>query len=463
MLIVGKSLIDTIFFQTICNKHLLLRGDYRNLFVRKKFNFFHEYHILDYSPWPFLASLSVFLVAAGLVVLFHYFYLFHLSLGFVQLALVVYLWFDDIVGEGVDHTDKIRTGLRVGMFLFILSEVMFFFSFFWAYFHASLSPAVELGCSWPPVGLLDVVIAPLQIPFLNTLILLYSGVTITCAHHAFDFSSLDFKKKIYKLYLLIVVYSLNLKQLFRAYVILSSTALCITVFYENKGRTRFYLIFTVLLAMFFTALQMFEYYESAFFMSDGVYGSTFFLMTGFHGFHVIIGTIMIMVCLGRFIKGHFDDSNCVGLECAIWYWHFVDVVWLFLFFCIYIWGFVVRTGGFIVVRDFRLFEEPQCCILDFAHNFQYSFQDPATIIMSDLLKLHNSLMILLIILLVFVSWLFISTSISSHRKYILYFYNICSVFGSIRSREGVSKFTAGLDNFFSSKLFYLRRGNLYTE
>jgi cytochrome c oxidase subunit 3 len=188
------------------------------------------------------------------------------------------------------HTKAVQRGLKMGVVLFIVSEVMFFFAFFWAYFHSSLAPAIEIGSIWPPVGI--TVFSPWGVPLLNTLILLLSGVTITYAHHALTLGN------------------------------------------------RFYLVdglaFTILLAVIFTFLQAFEYRTAPFNISDGIYGSTFFMATGFHGFHVIIGTTFIVVCLMR--VHHFTKQHHVGFEAAAWYWHFVDVVWLFLFVSIYFWG-----------------------------------------------------------------------------------------------------------------------------
>ncbi len=176
------------------------------------------------------------------------------------------------------------------MVLFIVSEIMFFFAFFWAYFHSSLVPTIEIGSIWPPAGI--EVFNPWGVPLLNTFLLLLSGLTITYAHHA----------------LLLGYY-----------------------FYVKDG-----LLMTVFLAILFTLFQGYEYFEAPFSIADGIYGSTFFMATGFHGFHVIIGTTFIVVCLFRI--HHFTREHHVGFEAAAWYWHFVDVVWLFLFVSIYWWG-----------------------------------------------------------------------------------------------------------------------------
>jgi cytochrome c oxidase subunit 3 len=178
------------------------------------------------------------------------------------------------------------------MILFIVSEVMFFFAFFWAFFHSSLAPTIEIGSVWPPLGI--EVLNPWDIPLLNTLILLLSGVTVTWAHHSIVAGE-------------------------RKQAIISLTL-------------------TVSLGIIFTIFQALEYIEANFTISDSVYGSTFYMATGFHGFHVLIGTIFLSVCLLRLFYKHFTRQHHFGFEAAAWYWHFVDVVWLFLFITIYWWG-----------------------------------------------------------------------------------------------------------------------------
>jgi cytochrome c oxidase subunit 3 len=215
--------------------------------------------------------------------------------GFIIIILTMYTWFRDIVREAVfegQHTRQVQLGLRNGMLLFIFSELLFFMSFFWAFFHASLAPTPEIGSLWPPLGIET--INAWGFPFLNTLILLTSGATITWAHHS--------------------------------------------LILGNRRSTILSLIITIGLAVFFTLIQAYEYIESSFSISDSVYGTTFFLLTGFHGLHVIVGTIFILVSLLRLINGHFTKTNHFGFEAAAWYWHFVDVVWLFLFVVVYWWG-----------------------------------------------------------------------------------------------------------------------------
>jgi len=256
----------------------------------------HSFHLVTPSPWPIITSFVSFFFLVGAVAYMHRYAGggFTLIFGLILLLVCMAIWWRDVIRESTwqgNHTFKVQRGLRIGFALFILSEVMFFFSVFWAFFHSSLSPSVELGSVWPPVGL--PILNPWHVPFLNTLVLLMSGVTITLAHHA----------------------------------IVNVTKLA------NIG-----FLLTVFLAIFFTALQVYEYIFAPFEFSDGIYGSTFFFSTGFHGFHVFIGTCFIAVCWARFNLSHFNASHHLGFEFAAWYWHFVDVVWLFLFASIYWWG-----------------------------------------------------------------------------------------------------------------------------
>lgn len=264
------------------------------LFSGKKY---HPFHLVTTSPWPFFTAWSAFSVAVGATLFMHNFYggNFFLFYSLIILFAGMGFWWRDVIREatfeGV-HTLSVQHGLRFGFILFIVSEVMFFFAFFWAFFHSSLSPTVELGCIWPPVGIYP--FNPWGVPLLNTYILLLSGATITATHHHLV---------------------------------------------AGEGKlSRGYLIYTLFLAFLFTTVQVSEYLESSFSINDGVYGSTFFMATGFHGFHVIVGTIFLTVCYFRFLNHHFTKTHHIGFEAAAWYWHFVDVVWLFLFVSIYWWG-----------------------------------------------------------------------------------------------------------------------------
>nr|UAV89295.1 cytochrome c oxidase subunit 3 [Cladonema multiramosum] len=256
---------------------------------------YHPYHLVDPSPWPYVMACGVLLTTLGTVIYFHYSQLFLVLLGLISIAMCMFLWLKDVVRESTFqgyHTKIAVTGLKIGFLLFIVSEVLFFFSFFWAFFHSSLSPSVEIGVMWPPTGIHP--LNPFSVPLLNTAILLSSGATVTWAHHS--------------------------------------------IVSGDRSNALTGLTLTVILGFIFTALQAMEYVEAPFSIADSVYGSTFFVATGFHGLHVIIGTIFLFVCLIRLNYSHFTQSHHFGFEAASWYWHFVDVVWLFLYVCIYWWG-----------------------------------------------------------------------------------------------------------------------------
>ena len=257
----------------------------------------HTYHLVDPSPWPLLASLGGFMLTSGLVLYMHKFIngweLFFS--GFLVIIFVMYAWWRDVVREATfenQHSITVQKGLRLGMILFIVSEIMFFFAFFWSFFHSSIAPAYNIGGIWPPKFIST--INAYTIPLTNTFILLTSGVVVTCAHHA--------------------------------------------VLARAKKHTLIALIFTLILAILFTFLQGLEYINSPFNISDGAYGSCFYMATGFHGFHVVIGTLALFISLIRIVLNHFTNEQHFGFEAAIWYWHFVDVVWLFLFVAVYWWG-----------------------------------------------------------------------------------------------------------------------------
>nr|WBK02750.1 cytochrome c oxidase subunit III [Negha inflata] len=255
----------------------------------------HPFHLVDYSPWPLTGALGAMITVSGMIMWFHQFNNSLLLLGNLILILTMIQWWRDITRESTYqglHTLPVIYGLRYGMILFIISEIFFFISFFWAFFHSSLSPAIEIGSMWPPQGINP--FNPMQIPLLNTVILLSSGLTVTWAHHS--------------------------------------------ILENNYNQAIQSLFFTVILGLYFTMLQAYEYYEASFTISDAVYGSTFFMATGFHGLHVIIGTTFLIVCLMRQIFSHFSKIHHFGFEASAWYWHFVDVVWLFLYISIYWWG-----------------------------------------------------------------------------------------------------------------------------
>ena len=257
----------------------------------------HPFHLVSPSPWPLYTSISLLSLTTSAVLSFHGFSYAENNLIFSLTSLVLSMsfWFRDIIAEGTylgNHTLAVQKGLNLGVILFIVSEGLFFVAIFWAFFHSALTPTVELGAQWPPMGIEPV--NPFELPLLNTVILLSSGATITYAHHSLI-----------------------------------------------KGERRGALygsIFTVLLALIFTFFQGVEYSVSSFTISDGVFGTCFFFGTGFHGLHVIIGTIFLSVALWRIYSYHLTDHHHLGYEAGILYWHFVDVVWLFLYVSMYYWG-----------------------------------------------------------------------------------------------------------------------------
>ncbi len=289
----------------------------------------HDYHLVDPSPWPAVGSVFAFLMMVGAVLWMHSDYAgfgvlmgqpWIFAIGLLGVLFTMASWWRDVIRESIEfgnHTPVVKLHLRYGMLLFIASEVMFFVAWFWAYFNAAIFHADVGVATWPPAGI--VTLDPWHFPLLNTLILLTSGTTVTWAHHAIQTG-------------------------------------------DKKGAVQG-LLLTVLLGLSFTAVQAYEYAHAPFtfgfngglarepftegahaFLASGagnfqaVYGSTFFLATGFHGLHVIIGTIFLIVCLFRAMAGQFTPTRHFGFEAAAWYWHFVDVVWLFLFACIYVWG-----------------------------------------------------------------------------------------------------------------------------
>ena len=278
----------------------------------------HDYHLVNPSPWPLLSSLSVLVLALGGVNFMKGLFgmekgtVWLLAVGFAMVGWVMIGWWREVIKEGKhgDHTPVVTIGLRYGMILFIASEVMFFVGWFWSFFEFAIYHSARVGENWdaanplfaealakfgdwPPVGVET--FDPFHLPLINTLILLCSGCAATWAHHAL-------------------------------------------VHENNRTDMKRGLALAIALGVLFTFFQAYEYSHAAFGFSGNIYGASFFMATGFHGAHVIIGTIFLFVCLMRTLKGHFTPEQHVGFEAAAWYWHFVDVVWLFLFAAVYVWG-----------------------------------------------------------------------------------------------------------------------------
>jgi len=273
----------------------------------------HDYHLVDPSPWPAVGAVSAFLLAVGAISWMHKSFAaapLVFGLGVIGVLYTMISWWRDVIREAQvegHHTRVVQISHRYGMILFITSEVMFFVAWFWAYFNTALFPADSvqivreqlLGGQWPPKGIET--FDPWHLPLLNTLILLTSGTTVTWAHHA--------------------------------------------LLHNDRQGLKWGLVVTIALGLSFTGVQAYEYTHAHFNYKGHIYGSTFFMATGFHGAHVIIGSVFLTVCLFRALAGHFRPDQHLGFEFSAWYWHFVDVVWLFLFACIYVWGGGVHAAA----------------------------------------------------------------------------------------------------------------------
>lgn len=255
----------------------------------------HQFHLVDPSPWPIIISFIIINYTIFSIIFFNSKKWKIITIGITIILWIILLWWRDIQRERTfqgNHTFRVSLSIKYGIILFITSEILFFFRFFWRFFHHSLTPNQEIGLQWPPISIER--FNPLHIPLINTIILLRSGISVTWTHRS----------------------------------------ICINNLEETKKR----LIITVIIGIYFSILQIYEYIESPFCIRDSIYGSRFFITTGFHGIHVLIGTIFLIHCLLRLNKLHFRNNHHLGLEIAIWYWHFVDVVWLFLYISIYWWG-----------------------------------------------------------------------------------------------------------------------------
>ena len=275
----------------------------------------HDYHLVNPSPWPLIGSIAVLVLAVGGVIYMKGLFgleqgtIWPMLLGFALVAYTMLGWWREVIKEGQtgDHTPVVEIGLKYGMVLFIASEVMFFGAWFWSFFEFTIWHDARVGATfdalnpqysdqlgrfaeWPPVGVET--FDPFHLPLMNTLILLLSGTTVTAAHHALQHGKMD--------------------------------------------NAKFMLLLTIILGVGFTALQVLEYSHAQFTFDGTLYGSAFFMATGFHGAHVVIGTIFLTVCLFRMYAGNMTKDKHLGFEFAAWYWHFVDVVWLFLFAFVYV-------------------------------------------------------------------------------------------------------------------------------
>jgi len=258
-------------------------------------NKFHKYHIIEIRPWPLWCSIGIFSLTRSLIVFMQFKRSLYFFLSIISLIFMSYSWWRDVIRESLlqgYHHSVVIDGLKLGIILFITSEVFFFVSFFWGYFHRRISPNIEIGQIWPPFSIIS--FNPINVPLLNTIILLSSGVRVTWSHHA--------------------------------------------ILGNLLKKANFSLLLTIILGLYFSLLQGMEYYQAEFCLSDSIYGSSFFIATGFHGLHVIIGSTFLLICYIRIKNYQISSNHLIGFEAAAWYWHFVDVVWLFLYISIYWWG-----------------------------------------------------------------------------------------------------------------------------
>nr|YP_009536351.1 cytochrome c oxidase subunit III [Ornithodoros parkeri]AYN50629.1 cytochrome c oxidase subunit III [Ornithodoros parkeri] len=254
------------------------------------------FHLVDKSPWPLTGSIAALSFMIGMINMMHFSNMMLIQLAILIIIMTMIQWWRDICRESSfqgNHTFVVLLNMKWGMMLFIVSEVLFFVSFFWSFFHSSLSPNIEIGSMWPPSGIIP--FNPFSIPLLNTTILLSSGISVTWAHHS--------------------------------------------ILMKNYNESQNALLMTIMLGIMFTTLQSWEYLQAMFSISDSIYGSTFFMSTGFHGIHVLIGTTFLLISSLRIYLSHFSNKHHFGFEAAAWYWHFVDVVWLFLYTFVYWWTF----------------------------------------------------------------------------------------------------------------------------
>nr|YP_009938255.1 cytochrome c oxidase subunit III [Hyalopterus pruni]QNU07674.1 cytochrome c oxidase subunit III [Hyalopterus pruni] len=253
------------------------------------------YFILNLSPWPILMSFNTFNLMISNIMIMNFKINFISLLNLFLIIMISMLWWRDIIRESTfqgNHNFYIMNLIKFSMILFIISEMFLFISFFWNFLHNSLAPSIELGLNWPPKNISF--FNPLLIPLLNTIILLTSSFTVTLAHF----------------------YLLN----------------------NSKKKTILFMNLTIILSMYFLMLQILEYKQATFTFSDSIFGSSFYMATGFHGLHVMIGTIFLIINLMRMIKLHFSFIHHISFELSAWYWHFIDIIWLFLYMTFYWWN-----------------------------------------------------------------------------------------------------------------------------
>lgn len=408
---------------------------------RRGLNGLHIYHIIKPSKWPALMSIVLFGLAVGFVVcvlpesgnILSKINIFSIILAFFS---IFYFWCFDIMNESGEHNYKIKQGIKFGMILFILSEFMFFFAFFWAYLNASVNPSIFIGHIWPPFGQSDILIESISLPFLNTVLLLSSGFCVTLAH---KFSSI----------LIFIDESLVNLSFSRIFQMFDKKKAILAISYKHFMQVllnfnyirhalrlglAIALALTILLAIIFTNIQVNEYLSASFNISDGIYASCFYLMTGFHGIHVIVGTIFLIVCFLQVNDVQYFYKEITGLECAIWYWHFVDVVWLFLYIIVYLIAdnayqreakvtLIERLNN--LDRVFNNFAHGafEVKATGFASKNQKYFNFPATTAMSEIIWLHDYIMFFIIVIFFVVLALFYGilhdyTTVVLYEKYI---------------------------------------------
>nr|AKM70110.1 cytochrome oxidase subunit III [Kurisakia onigurumii] len=253
------------------------------------------YFILNLSPWPILMSMNTFNLMLSNIMILNFKLNLYYFMNLMLIIMLSMLWWRDIIRESTfqgNHNFNIMNLIKLSMILFIISEMFLFISFFWNFLHNSLAPSIELGLNWPPKNIMF--FNPMLIPMLNTIILLTSSFTVTLTHF----------------------YLLN----------------------NKKNKTLMFMNLTILMSLYFLLLQMLEYKQAMFTFSDSIFGSSFYMATGFHGLHVIIGTIFLMLNLIRMMKNHFSFIHHISFELAAWYWHFIDIIWLFLYMTFYWWN-----------------------------------------------------------------------------------------------------------------------------